>query len=849
MPISGPSRVLLRSVVAMLVAGQLLVAPAAASSYAATAQPGAATAHPDSATAVPLVPLRTVSSPGAVVDTMASDLGRPGIRIGARFYPAPYLTVTNGIGGYSGTTSGGTPFAAQWQVLVLSPKDLSPVWNRSYSATLRSSNTSGNRSPVSADLAADLAKLKTGPQDLVIATSHSASGWASGRSLEVFSAIGYQASPAAAQAGLVAGGFSIIGNVNRTDSWAQYKWGATAGSGRIDDLLVLDQYMAFRHVPNHRVDVDTRLSNGCDPAGTNCVVHIRVGDPANDVVKDAIGGAGYAVAVYDKITLAPVRSDFFFTNGPDANSEAVRMTNYLNGRRSADNGDIVVITSVRNPGDADHNSLLSPNIRYPVVMRLAEAVAAVGGTENGFNRGSSVTGSDYTLVGWADKSTPVAGQGSEAFGANARVRTVLAPNEFSLFRPTGPASAGAPEEDLQRLALSAPTGTWPVVSGAALRYIGVKLGLGPDPRAAYWATDHPASYWHDLATDVAALTYSAVAKRIEPFTEAQFAAARDEFVKELTWVSIVRERLASYAAPFASLLNGHTIDNSTTLIADLIAEDNEKDVEFDWQGLMKALVAIIAPFLGEAGHALHVAAGIVELGAWIGETAVDKPPSYESITIKANKVTDQLDKAAVTAIAMVDRVGDLLVSDYTKLSTVAGKWCVDTSLPESWCSAGAKAPEAAVFAAMQRANERYAWTQLTPVAYGAYDLGRAPFTDLSKYGCGFGGFYHPFTDAPDDAQAVLRRGSERLWGFDQAFSETEPWTDETQYQYFIMGKQKSYSPPYAAVQYPSPEILERMFGPVLTDDNNPGDGGLGISKEAFIPTLPHNYTNGCDWPI
>ena len=875
---------------AVMVTGQAIAGPATASAASPSASPPSVTrtaARPSTATRTSDAPTAKAGAsasqgvfgatratltaaqselgPGVAFDTMAtSPSGAVGVRIGQRFYPAPAKA------------------GPQWQVLVVNAHDLSLISNKTYS--ISESTKSGGKSPLLSDLKNLVGHANPTSQRRVFVVNHP--GWSSVQDLSTFAVLGYAPSAAAGFPGTSTpgGGFSLIAALcssNYTDTTsainrpsAQYRLSDEKGGGAMRAVLVLDRFGNYRYVPNDRAVADTRAGEGCDPRGTNCTLRVRVGpDVANDTVYSLTGGAGFLIGLYDKLTLKHVDTEVFATNGPRSDAEARAMTTYLTGLRKTNPGDLVIVSSIRNPGStgvAGHNIIVDPAVRYDTMSDLAQAIADIGGTRDAFNRAASQVGLDYSVLGWVDKGLDgklvregTAPERSGA-GSQARLGVRLQPGPDSLFRPGLVNGGGIQLDGLQELALADPSGqAWPALDPRVYQYLqdatGHQLPSGIQQR--YWSNDP--GIWSTIYAAVVAVHF----EDGHGFDSATFDQTRGELLAELRTVMGVRSRMDMYKQVYADAKWGDL--TTTSLVRDTLAHENQENVQFSLAKMFVSLLRLAVPFAGEleesVSAALELAATSLETAEWTGAfEAADPRPSYVDISLAASQLGVKLNEATDETAAVYDRYGELLLSDPVKFATVRTWTCDDGSTsPRSWCDILSTEFQTTLRATIARANERLVWTTLSPMVYAVYDLGVSPHTDLSEYACGTlssrvtGGVFGDLDPEIRDLSAVwLMRNTGKLPRMDSSAKVGQPWNRTPEYHIFVMGMPVSGTPWHT---FPSSggrnwpkevegEVLHRLFDPVAADDDDPRMGGLGIDKREFIPALrDHNSLNGWDW--
>ncbi len=180
-------------------------------------------------------------------------------------------------------------------------------------------------------------------------------------------------------------------------------------------------------------------------------------------------------------------------------------------------------------------------------------------------------------------------------------------------------------------------------------------------------------------------------------------------------------------------------------------------------------------------------------------------------------------------------MGDVIVSDYAKLSVVG---------PNGGCNASSPAcpPELALSSAdriaasadVYRSIERVAYTKLLPLGYHVFALNRyvgqnAPYPP--NYNCNFN---RPWEDDYTDKAPYAS------WSLLQ---QLDPAGHDSGWDPFVFSK-----PPGAFSTHgtpPSNEILDRMFDPVSLS-GDPKAGGLGMSRARLAVESDHDYWFGSE---
>lgn len=822
------------------------------------------------------------TGPSVAFDTMAVDgSGRPGIRVGTSFHPAPYL---------SGTTyTDGSGAKAEWQMLVLNTQDLTVKKNVTYSTT-----TAGN-------LPKDFQALVDARADLnyrVIITNHPANGWAIGEGLlSTFGPLGYTFPDAARFTNpyVYQGDFSMVVSVTKSGGQPvqkniQSKWADRYQGGRIQAQFMLNSWGNYTYMSNQFVTVDTRNVYACDKAANNCAVRIRVGDPANDVVRSIPAGrAGYVVAVYDKLTLAHKTDTVFETSSYDphdaniSNAQVQKMTAYLAGLDRTYPGDVVVVSTIRNPTPpsvpSPGNVLVSSDVRYDVMSALAKQIAALGGTRDQFNRAAASSGADYSLVSWIDTSSRIApreGTGVENIGPDARLSTEMSLNTESLFRPSVSSPIPLPVDGLRDVAYRPNSyEAWPQVNTAAMADIARRLNLvDTDIRQAYWrATDH--NWANDATTLATRMPYQLTAA----YTEADFLHTKQVLQDEFAQVQRIRDKAASLGKPYGQV--AAEAQTTADRVAGQIAVDKNTNVQWSWMKFGDQFVGMLGSLMG-FGNATKlanvgtkmVAAAVagasrsISAASAMGQYGKDtNVPTYEQISLQANQLGGQIQAAMKETQAGLSREADMILADHAKFATVTGWDCTQADDPASsqgawaWCHADELTQYfTPTYSSALRSAERVSWTGLAPLEFGVYELDISTITDIELYGLPQGldetncgpyvtgqrGIFQIPGGWPEETVVRLQQNNGELSPKDQI------WMNRPEYQIYVMGKIKAGSPWGPSVNAPQDvpsSVYHRMFDPVSTSNLEPSVGGLGIRADKYIPTLPHNPLQGCHWAM
>jgi hypothetical protein len=731
-------------------------------------------------------------NPLVPIETMATEQGRDGIRVGSHFYPAdPQFDARQ---------------PNYFQVLVLDRSTLGLVTNRTY--------TCPAPAPCQVDdIRTDLSHLND--SKLVIAAWHPTGRLIGTDSLTEFKRIG----PPKLDPGtfIHSGNVSLIGVPGLPEGQANVKFAPDPAhtDGDMVGYLTPDQYLNFTWLPRDRRPFDTRAHAGAGDSHT-----FNIGGTLHKLSTLSSGQAGFHVVVVDGLTLGHERGAFFSTG---SENQASQMAAFLRGVSPRE---LVFVASVGPAGKAP----IDVTLNRPALNDLAAAIASVGGTRDAFNRAGITQDSNYSLVGWGR-----AGEGSgqetsslkdpqfiddQPHPGDGRLRGTLARDRQYLFRPASTSTEGQPPDALPSLVV-APPSSWPLAGNAdvqkAIDYIGSRdKRLGADPRAAYWTQPFDQATWDQLAGVVRGVAWPG---KGHGFTETEFTDARKELAEEMTWVGNVRAYLKNLSSPFGEdrqviLSKLRTISNT---IKQALKPSADQRTTLKWLEITDA----ISKLLGRASAVTGVISSIYDLGVkYFAETR-----SGEDQTDAINDTVDGLTEAAARRLSDAQnafrQIGDVIVGDYQKLKTAGTLGNCSPSAdgcPRQWQFTGPDKTAAGV--AASRSVEAQFDQAVMKLAFPAYLLGpRGDHTQARDYPCDDGAgnspfTFYPFKNEPDTGQAALL--AELPSGYDV----------------YALANLRNLTAVNAFPNTPPKDVLDRMFGPV-SPTLDAGAGGLGIDKSAF----------------
>jgi hypothetical protein len=784
----------------------------------------------------------------------------------------------NGKSVWSGTTSAGVNFHALWQILAVDRATLAPlsdtsgqVWNRTYGACSTGGSSyvcriGANNTPQAADVQADLAAL--GQTAMVIAASQPAGNgtsdyWGNPNQLHfatgALTEIGFPSDLATVGESTAsielrdtpAGGAAAIGVPGMFPGTGNSDI-VPIGRADMHGYLGADPNYHFSFMPSQRLEFDVwgRL--------TNCTFGTCfASQPGAFTLWVPNGAGGYVASAYDGHTMRWRTTRWFDTTADHNGANAAALAAFL--KQSAGAGNVVMLTSIRTP-KLGAVPLPDPNAPHDAWWRLADAVAAIGGHRDTFNRSAASTTGSYALLGWggAGEANGVDTASSNTGSSGARLRGALVPDHQSLFRPADVSTTAQPAERLAQLVLRKPVTTWDKSPGvhAAVDYIGSKVPeLGDSPREAFWSQSLNI---HDDQKAVNSVLYPLLNHSYngQTFTAEQFSTAQGRLYTELGWVGKVRGYMSRLAAPQTST-SGNAWEQAQSLQHELekeLSDLNEKaKVDFSWVSLAGGLLDLVAALAGDPGVGEEIAdaaetlAATTELGGSLfeGLWGGGSSGSPQDRQVEADQLAMKIQAEAANVASSYDRMGDMIVSDPTKLQEVGsyagcnaqGNGCgpnnkyVEYALPI--------AAQHADIAAAERAIDRTLYERLVPLAFPVWDTGPGFFKDIAQYSCEFG---NPWDASPSPAAytTVLRK-------LDPSQPAEQPTANPTnnEWETYLMVARSGL-----VYSFPGKTILHRMFAPVSISDI-PSDGGLGLKAADILPYSQSKYQipaiDNCGW--
>jgi hypothetical protein len=802
---------------------------------------------------------------------------QPGVQIGSNLIAAPYMRTEGGVDNYSGTTQGGVEYKATVQVIAAERTTTAPLWNRTYGLcrkpggswyTCRITSEMGPEAgvPVAADLSQEISDL--GVLQMVIVASHQGGGagneWTNpdeARFVEGnLAPLGFpkESDPeiGAAVTSAKPGEFAGIGIKGLKQGEATVQ----IGNGKIGmtGYLTPDsrtpahyQYVSGEHVP-----FDTRASYSC--SGGNCTVTQSIGTGPNATGASgsvASNRGGFLVAGYNRLTLQPIESKTFQTAyGPEedeGNNGTPRlaleaMPGFLEGLQNKQA--LVMITSIHGNQQPSQKNVLY-QLGTPSWGKVLPQIAKLGGTREAFIKGLSTNGGDYSLVGQIKQ---VEGASPEASTPGARVRGFLTPDNESIYKPEAANPATKPASLLLEEVLRKPgTEAWPDENSpevqAAMSWIGNKTILGENPQVNFWKRVHTTTDAGTALTEVKGVKF----EKGNGFRPAVFTKAQNDLLEELPMVERARSYINLLASPAgggseawttAFQLSAELTDLQTKLEAEAKAEASV----FQFLSQVLQLVSPLLP--GGEGIAatlkfVEQVATTSQLGVSIYNTLYNGGQGQPSQHVKATELAKNLTEQAQESQKSIERFGDILISDWSKLKVVG---TYGRCVPPNGCGPNEKykelsfPPEAEALSkkVSKEAAEREMYTQLVPLVFPIWKLEpllQFPATDLHNH-------YYCY-----DVSYPLYYASQKSYA-------RVPWS-------FIPNREYGSGPltfyqVYATIRrdglrygHPTEKILEAMFNP--REALHKSEVGLEMNQAEYMRegerVAKYIPSHGCEW--
>ena len=466
---------------------------------------------------------------------------------------------------------------------------------------------------------------------------------------------------------------------------------------------------------------------------------------------------------------------------------------------------------------------------------IGSAIAGLGGNEQVFDQ---LDGSgDYAFAGCSGCTGMPHASFPLTRAANAdSLSGTLSRNSSSTLVPRIALPTQTTSPSLEALAYQAP-GSWPIPATegqrAALSWIAERIDLTgaacyappqPDVRSTYCNRFLDFSQKRQDLHDLQPPSDSSLG-----FTDDDFAVVSAELAKEFEWVSDVRKNLIpSLKEPFGSAEAAGIVDflSIGKTIGDSLTTDGRTTDVNGWT-VMPQVFDAVSVFLGLLPEA-EPAVAMFELlaaGLDIAEEVTEQPdgePVLGDFSAKVEQLGSELNDRYRAASESLDFVGDLLVTDYAKLSTAAlagtGKdpnrnWQI---CDQQTCGISPKD----LNQGLTLGGRQWLWTHMLPAAFDRFEFappaGRQlgditcivnPFSIPIKYG-------NPFASVPGNATY-----GGIVTGFD---SSGAPQTGRV----WALGR-GDFSKIAQDIRFPTSDIADLLFRPSR-------QGGVGLFRTTLF---------------
>jgi hypothetical protein len=466
---------------------------------------------------------------------------------------------------------------------------------------------------------------------------------------------------------------------------------------------------------------------------------IKVGDASYD--SQALSGnqSGFQVLVLNAGTLFPVpNGNQTFVTNDSPTQQNVAGVNAMNEFVSqwTPNQTLFLIQSIGSP---------TPLTNEYTQDLAGGALKAIGASPDVINEVPAQNGG-YSLVtpsgaidthvaqeAWAIPEDPTSKPPVRLVGTLSR-------NRQAGFYASNAGRIGSIEQDMLAIAYG-DSQPWPYTdpsdSGhyAALQYIsqqlGQRFGFGytNDIRINYWAV---ADSGHQLGQDLPEIFYpnpptgcptTDTDNHGNAFSPAQFCDVLLQLEQEASWVDQIQTLVDNYTDQMQSALIGGSSNLASTaskVIDELGLNDGTGVQDASLLGDFRTgaqLLAILASLSGD------LSAGLFQglFGAFIlmGEVAnsPEGAPLVEEIDAEAGALGSEMKSNLQSSIKALDHAGDLLVSDYAKLSQAG---LLAANAQDGWALSKSALDE--VPGALANGTQQYFYRQLMGKLYGLWDL-------------------------------------------------------------------------------------------------------------------------------
>jgi len=529
------------------------------------------------------------------------------------------------------------------------------------------------------------------------------------------------------------------GSASQNQDFFSVGSGSGVNRGSLDGYLQANSEGYFGFAPARFVPFDT----DADPheAGIN---KIKVGDvtyDSSEAGQPILTGnqAGFQLLVLDQVSLKQVFHETFVTNESDGSQRATgthsleplidRLKDYTQSQQPV----LIILASIGNPAAASSKWVrdFAPELRLFGATRdlIAgldkKSYALIGGSRlPNADAGSS---SNLHLGATSGFGQEASSQLDPKLGA--RMVGFLSPNRQSQMTPSNRTSS----PDLFDMSVldtvynTAPA-AWPDSSTpgqkAALAFITRKLNARlalnvPGDLRANYVADDSAVNWTNRRDDLAQIQYPQT--RAPGFSQAEFDALKTQLDTEFEYVAAVRATIDLYQAVYTTDQIKGQVDLESVAhdIETAIDPPKKAHTSVSMEDITAALFHFAEAAVEEikyvkfAAPAFGVMEGVSEIVNAIQTTG--GTPITVRIQDEEQKLAERLTDAFAAQQTGMEKVGDILVSDWGRLQVAgpksAGDWKVDTDAMGYIASAATASSSQEFYGAM------------TPLAFQVYGLG------------------------------------------------------------------------------------------------------------------------------
>ena len=587
----------------------------------------------------------------------------------------------------------------------------------------------------------------------------------------------------------------------------------------------------FAFVNVERVPLDTGAP-GANPA----VVTIGSDEPGSELPKTTytsqkLSGPGFYVLILNAGDLKPEYQATF----PDTAQGVYGLGVYLSAGGATNSTALVIVRSIGAVARLSHAN--DPNGNWDYV---ANRLQRLGGSQYLFDALDGKTSSQFAQVGpsgWPGYPSPWTQVATHEHTGTGRLSGLLARNNSGQFYlndayPTGLNDPGRPLAGSLAGIMSLPTTPWPdrATPGdqAVLNCVAAHIdgnGALRTPIESNYTNQNLAGSWSSWASKIGGAGYYDTLSGYSDcgsFTRADFNDVAGQLESEWDSVSRVWLLISNLQKP---LLDSQ---NNAAEIGSIAAEVNEdvgtssQSVEYDPASIVSNLLLIAAslPEIDEVAAPLEFLSAGLDLASGINQNS-DGSDAQENVRTTAADLGANLARKYTADILGLDRTGDILVSDWTKLRLSDQNAANLTNAAANWAWTTGEVKKATD--QLLVATRQLAYTTLFPVRYRLYRLqagaasGSVNPQDVTSYGCSyFDGYADPNTGewVYTAAKTWHPFGSAAQFGgvgvTVTGAGAAEQWAYATADDHFLQDKDH-------AGQFPTAKLLGLMFK-TPTDD-------------------------------